>query len=126
MRDPPDASNSVDPFLRPLLDTWALYTQQWTGSASQAPGPSSPSDDPAEAWIESTGQMVDQYLRSPSFLQLFRLHIETLIALKSSAKPPAAPANESCDIDTVIARISEVEKRLTGLEQRIKRLEGPP
>src|SRR5262249_6389480 len=88
-------------------------------------------------WLEAVSQSMDAYLRSPMFLRAMKQNMDLMIKAKLQAddlaKEVARQANlpTASDVtglferlrsleDTVLTRLSEIDRRLEKIESRVK------
>lgn len=130
-------SSLADQILRPFMKYAAEYTQKIgeLGLAAEGLGETQCTPAQQREWLDSASKDIDEYLRSPDFLQLLKSHIDTLIELRERASAmqlsDAGLASEEFVLQAVDeadewlqTRLLEMENRIASMKRRHDNLEG--
>jgi len=109
----------------PLVDSWMDYVQQATANATSMLQTSTGGIDPQawrRQWVATLSQTTDAYLRSPLFLQMVKMHVDSLAGAKQAANAQQdAPASDDApltdDVQTMHSRLRTLEQRLQAIQE---------
>ncbi len=132
------AANGQEPSIQPLFDFWwksseqgAEWYQAWLGALGAAGKP----EDLRRRWLDAVSKSLDQYMRSPVFLEAMRRNFEMLTHIKGTTEDWARDVTRTTGVprigdisglfermrighDAILARLSAIEEKLDALEQR--------
>jgi len=133
------SANGPEVFFQPLLGLWSEGLRQAASQTQFLLGSLGTNWDPQtlrQRWLETLMESLDQFLRSPVFLEGMRRHFETLVQWQASSEDWARDFARSTgwpritDIsglfermrigqDALLAQLRDIEGRLEALEQRL-------
>jgi hypothetical protein len=128
---------------QPLLDFWNQYFEQSGEHLQTALDGLGNWTDPAavrQRWQDALAKSLDQFMRTPAFLEMMRRQFETMIQLKSASEDWARDLSRSTGIprisdisglferlqigqEAILTRLNGIEKKLSALEARRKKSE---
>ncbi len=133
------ASNGWNPLVPPIFDHWAEATRTLVDQSQQlfhAVAEARDLETLQKRWLESIAQSLDQYMRSPVFLDMMRRNFELVTQLQDSYEDRARDVARATGVprlddisglfermrigqDALMERLAQLEKRLQSLEEKL-------
>tara|TARA_R110002096_G_scaffold67332_5_gene163313 strand:+ start:611 stop:1183 length:573 start_codon:yes stop_codon:yes gene_type:complete len=130
-----------NPMFKPFMDMWTSYSEQTSQNTERMMHGFSDGMNPADAyekfrgqWMDSMGQSIDAFMRSPIFLQWMRHNSDAVTKSKEQVNNFSQEVARNCSIPTVddisglFERLHSAEEtillRLNQLHSRLDRMEA--
>jgi polyhydroxyalkanoate synthase len=119
-------ANSSDPLFQPFVDQWVTCVQQANEATQEVFGRFDGSQDPQawrQQWFDALSENTDVYLRSTTFLDMMKAHIDALIEAKQPSdertEQVANPSDRLGNLEQAMqSRLEQLDQRVDALELR--------